>query len=63
MPPLSTNTTDDDNISTSTILELNLDQFTYSGDSDALSNSAPSILGITSSQLPHKRQRLAATFI
>ena len=49
MPPSSTNTTDDDNISTSTISELDSDQFTYSGDGDVLSNSAPNILGITSS--------------
>jgi len=47
MPSLSTNTTDDDNISTSTISELNSDQFTYSGDSNALSNSVPSTPGVT----------------
>ena len=51
MPSLSTNIIDNNNISTSTILELNLDQFTYSSNSnsDALSNSAPSTLDITSS--------------
>ena len=47
MPPLFTNTTDDDNISTFTILELDLDQFTYSSDGNVLNNSTPSILGIT----------------
>jgi hypothetical protein len=49
MPSLSTNITDDDNISTSAISELDSDQFTYSGDGDALSNSALSTLGVTSS--------------
>ena len=49
MPPLSTNIIDDDNISTSTILEFDSDQFTYSSNSDASSNSVLSILGITSS--------------
>ena len=45
IPSLSTNIIDDDNISTSTILELNSDQFTYFGDSDALNNSTLSTLG------------------
>jgi len=49
MPSSSTNIIDDDNISTSTILELDSDQFTYSSNSDMLSNSALSILGVTSS--------------
>jgi len=49
MPFLSTNITDDDNISTSAILELDLDQFTYSSNSNALSNSVLSTPGITSS--------------
>ena len=62
MPSLSTNITDDDNISTSAILKLDSDQFTYFSDGDTLSNSVPSTLGITSSQLPYKRQRLTATF-
>ena len=48
MPPLSTNTIDDDNISTSAILELNSDQFTYFSNGDMLSNSVLSTLGITS---------------
>jgi len=47
MPSSSTNITDDDNISTSAILELNLNQFTYFSNSDALSNSVLSTLGIT----------------
>ena len=49
IPSLSTNIIDDNNISTSAILELNLNQFTYSSDSDALSNSILSTPGITSS--------------
>ena len=61
MPPSSTNTTDNNNISTFAISELNSDQFTYFSDGNVLSNSAPSTPGVTSSQLPHKRQRLAAT--
>jgi len=49
MPSSSTNTTDDDNISTSAISELDSDQFTYSGDSNASSNSTLSTPGVTSS--------------
>jgi len=49
MPSSFTNITDDDNISTSTISELDLDQFTYSSNGDALSNSALSTPGVTSS--------------
>ena len=49
MPPLSTNTIDDDNTSTSTTLELDSDQFTYFNNGDMLSNFTPNILGVTSS--------------
>jgi len=45
----STNVTDDDNTSSSAISELNSDQFTYSGDDNALSGSTPSTPGATSS--------------
>ena len=48
MPSLSTNTIDDNNIFTSTILELDSDQFIYSSNSDMLNNSTLSTLGITS---------------
>jgi hypothetical protein len=46
MPSLSTNITDDNNIFTSAILELNLDQFTYFSNSNTLNNSTLSTLGI-----------------
>ena len=49
IPSSSTNITDDDNISTSIILELDLDQLIYSSDGDALSNFALSTLSIISS--------------
>ena len=38
MPSLSTNTTDDNNISTFVISELDLDQFTHFNNGDSLSN-------------------------
>jgi len=49
MPSLSTNIIDNNNISTSTISELNSDQFIYSSDGNILSNSALSTPGIISS--------------
>ena len=49
MPPSSTNIIDDDNISTSTISELDLDQFTYFSDGNILSNSTLNTLGVISS--------------
>lgn len=47
MPFPSTDIIDDDNIFFFTILELNLDQFTYFGNNNVLSGSIPSILDIT----------------
>ena len=61
MPLSSTNVTDNNNISSSAISELDSNQFTYFGNNNILSNSTPNTLSATSSQPPYRKQKLTAT--
>jgi hypothetical protein len=61
MPPSSPIDIDDDTEASSTLSELDSDQFTHSADNEASSDSAASSLNASTSQLPCKKRKLTAT--
>ena len=63
MPPLSPIDIDDDTEASSALSELDSDQFTYSADNKASSDSTASSLNVSTSQLPRKKRKRTATFM
>ncbi len=58
MSSLSTIVIEDDDTSSSAIFELDFNQFTHSGDDNALSDFTPNTPPVTTPKSPCKRRRL-----
>ena len=62
MPSLPPSVTNDNNITSSTLSELDSDQFTQSTEDNASSDSQPNTQGRTTSQTPLKKRKQTTTF-